>query len=312
MADVEYNAYRRTEDSDVGNEMTFLANWTGALLSVALIVGLAVWGYRLAVRDVTGVPVVRALEGPMRVQPEDPGGRQASHQGLSVNSVQSEGQAAPTADRLILAPSPIELIAADRPVARADAASPVRADVTEPAEDIPVLVAMTDVSDETNAAVQELAEQIAATATETEAAQQTPARKDVVDASVPGVSRSLRPIARPEDAVIHQAVASAEAAVTAAVASANEDAPLEIAPGTRLVQLGAFDSAEQAVTVWMQLATDFDEYFEDKSRVVQEATSGGRKFYRLRALGFADINDARRFCAVLLAKDAACIPVVVR
>ena len=33
----------------------------GALSSVALVLGLAYWGYALAVRDVTGVPVMRAL-----------------------------------------------------------------------------------------------------------------------------------------------------------------------------------------------------------------------------------------------------------
>ncbi|MGB2894068.1 MAG: SPOR domain-containing protein, partial [Albidovulum sp.] len=35
----------------------------GALTSVALIVGLGVWAYDLAVRDVRGVPVIQALEG---------------------------------------------------------------------------------------------------------------------------------------------------------------------------------------------------------------------------------------------------------
>ncbi|HMO73487.1 MAG TPA: SPOR domain-containing protein, partial [Paracoccaceae bacterium] len=39
-------------------------NGLAAVVSLALIVGLATWGYRLAVRDVAGVPVVRALEGP--------------------------------------------------------------------------------------------------------------------------------------------------------------------------------------------------------------------------------------------------------
>ena len=41
---------------------------------LALVVGIGVWGYKLLVRDVSGVPVVRAVEGPMRIQPENPGG----------------------------------------------------------------------------------------------------------------------------------------------------------------------------------------------------------------------------------------------
>ena len=49
-----------------------------------------------------------------------------------------------------------------------------------------------------------------------------------------------------------------------------------------------------------------------KARVIQEAESGGRTFYRLRAMGFDDINDARRFCSVLVAENADCIPVTTR
>ena len=60
---------------------------TICISSVALIVGLAVWGWKLWQRYVTGIPVVRALEGPMRIQPENPGGRPAEHQGLAVNAV---------------------------------------------------------------------------------------------------------------------------------------------------------------------------------------------------------------------------------
>nr|MCW1951240.1 SPOR domain-containing protein [Octadecabacter sp.] len=32
----------------------------------------------------------------------------------------------------------------------------------------------------------------------------------------------------------------------------------------------------------------------------------------LRATGFSDLSDARRFCAAMSAEGAACIPVVVR
>ena len=56
-------------------------------MSLALIVGIGVWGTKLIMRDVSGIPVVRAAEGPMRIQPENPGGLPADHQGLSVNDV---------------------------------------------------------------------------------------------------------------------------------------------------------------------------------------------------------------------------------
>ena len=82
--------------------------------------------------------------------------------------------------------------------------------------------------------------------------------------------------------------------------------------GSKLAQLGAFDSAETARGEWDKLNLRFGDYLGDKTRVVQKATSGGRTFYRLRAMGFADIADARRFCAVLAAEKAECIPVTLR
>ena len=43
--------------------------------------------------------------------------------------------------------------------------------------------------------------------------------------------------------------------------------------------------------------------------VLQPAESGGRTFYRLRAHGFDDEDDARRFCSAFVAQNATCIPV---
>src|SRR6056297_845060 len=114
-------------------------NLAGAVVSLALVAGIGVWGYKLLVRDVSGVPVVRAAEGPMRVQPEDPGGRQASHQGLAVNAVAAEGTAAKPADRLILAPKPLDLTLEDMPKPELAALSePPSSNVVAPAADAPI------------------------------------------------------------------------------------------------------------------------------------------------------------------------------
>ena len=88
--------------------------------------------------------------------------------------------------------------------------------------------------------------------------------------------------------------------------------PLSLPAGTRLVQLGAFDSAEIARIQWNKIEDRFGDFFLDKSRIVQKTNSGGRTFYRLRAMGFVDLSDARRFCSTLLAEKADCIPVVTR
>ena len=88
--------------------------------------------------------------------------------------------------------------------------------------------------------------------------------------------------------------------------------PGSIPAGTRLVQLGAFDTPEIARAQWGRIQDKFGDYLQGKDRVVQTAESGGRTFYRLRALGFSDLSDARRFCSALVAEGADCIPVVTR
>jgi len=118
MADIEF-------DDDVvtglaplnGVALAKIVNGLGALVSLALIAGLGVWGYQLMVRDVTGIPVVRALEGPMREAPLDPGGIDADHQGLAVNNIPAVGEAEAPADRLVLAPKPTRLTAQDQTAA---------------------------------------------------------------------------------------------------------------------------------------------------------------------------------------------------
>jgi hypothetical protein len=101
--------------------------------------------------------------------------------------------------------------------------------------------------------------------------------------------------------------------VTAALApEAKEISGEGLASGTRLVQLGAFDSETIARSEWDRLSGKFTDLLDGKTRIVQAAQSGGRTFYRLRAMGFADEADSRRFCSALVAERAACIPVAVR
>ena len=89
--------------------------------------------------------------------------------------------------------------------------------------------------------------------------------------------------------------------------------PASVPVGTRLVQLGAFPSEAEAHRRMGRGSTGgFAEYMDGKRRLIQEAETGGTTFYRLRAVGFDDLSDARRFCAVLVAGNALCIPVVAR
>ncbi len=317
MADIEYfeddSPYRAAAPAGADpSRVGLIVNWAGAIVSLGLVVGMGVWAWQLTMRDVSGVPVIRALEGPMRVSPADPGGAQAEHQGLAVNRIAEGQEAAPGPDRIVLAPPPVELEEIDI----ASASTPQLAAVAPP---------LTDANAETQALIDRLirgAAPLEPTVVEEPSGQ---AETDVIptalapDAaeirilpvSVPGVRRSPRPQERPVDlrvASIDALVAPEDGAV-AGSAEMNADTLPE---GTRLVQLGAFDDMDTARSEWARLSSQFPDFFAGRARVLQEATSGGRPFVRLRAHGFDDLSDARRFCTALLAQGAACIPVTVR
>ncbi len=276
-------------------------NWTGALMSVALVGGLGVWGYQLAVRDVTGVPVVRALEGPMRVTPDDPGGDQADHQGLAVNNVAAEGVAEGPADRLVLAPPPLDLSDEDLPAPR----------LTEAPQEGPEAgeTDMLAMADELTEGVTPLSAPIDAPDGADTDADSTPIK--IIPASVRGVARSPLPMPRPAGDTMAEAVAESVAGAISAP-PALEIAAAEVPAGERLVQFGAFASPDEARSEWARLDARFTDFLTDKRRVIEKAVSGGKTFYRLRAMGFADIGDARRFCSTFVADGRACIPVVAR
>ena len=309
-----------------------LVNWAGALVSLGLVVGMGVWAWQLTTRDVSGVPVIQALEGPMRVAPDDPGGAQAPNQGLSVNRIAEGQEAAPAPDRVVLAPPPVDLdgVPVPRPVdaeavAEANAAlidrllssgAPLDAvtdpaaaagSSSDPAVDPAPAAPEAGQSPEAGAAPEDAITTAVAEALESGA----------IPASVPGVARSLRPVPRPVQSAPAQPATGAAPAPAAESPAPDVDGVTEIAPadlpaGTRLVQLGAFDTETIARSEWDRLTTRFPDFMAGRARVIEQASSGGAVFYRLRAHGFDDLPAARRFCTALVAQGAACIPVTVR
>jgi hypothetical protein len=359
MADVSEGSFagRTAERAGV------MARYAGTILSVGLVAGVGVWGYKLFVRDVTGIPVVRAMEGPMRVAPADPGGEIAMNTGLSVNAVVALGEAAPPEDILLLAPASNGLAPEDLEVqSTAEAGEVLAADVapadqtldrlgrevvtpvalaTDAQPAVTGVAALPD-SPMTPDQVLALADQIAAGTTPLTAlaegtetpvalsldgqvqdpalAAATAAAADpllaapavapaseivVIAASVPGVAVALRPPARPASATALSAVPEVSSSAAALVNTAT------IPPGTVMVQLGAYDTPEIAAGAWDSLSGRFAEFIAGKERVIQTATSNGVSFFRLRAMGFANRDEAQRFCAALDAENADCVPVVI-
>lgn len=324
MADVDFDGLDRTA---FGARAGRFVQMGAAVLSVGLVAGVALWGYRLAVRDVTGIPVVRAMEGPMRVAPLEPGGEVTEHQGLAVNDVAAEGAAAGPADQLTLAPAAIELTEEDAagtiaaPVADTSARAESNAGLMlEPATSADAAAIELAVADAVN-----LSGSLDGTAVpETGARRLAPLPAGYVrpmpkpvwlgGAEVPAEPEAAAepaPEAAPEAGLTMEATPTAPSALTPATSPVEID-PATLQPGTRLVQLGAFETQDLAREEWLKLAARFGDLMAGKGRVIEAAQSGGRTFFRLRAQGFETETEARRFCAAFLSEQTACIPVTQR
>jgi len=289
MAELDYDHFDGGYSAaGSGHRFGRFAHLGGAALSVALVISGAVWAYQLAVRDVAGVPVIRAVVDPMRLAPSNPGGSQTLHQGLSVNAVAAAGTALPLPETLTLAPRPMELAEEDR--AGLEPLEPVGgADVVAMAPALAPVEPLTTLSD-------------------SGAAEALPATQE--DAVAAALAEALG-LESPQATVSDTSVAAPTEMAAVAAPGAEID-PATLVPGTLLVQLGAFDNQDEARQEWLRLTGSFTDLMGGKSLVIQPAQSGGKTFFRLRAHGFATDDDTRRFCTAMVAENATCIPVVQR
>ncbi|MGB1337417.1 SPOR domain-containing protein [Planktomarina sp.] len=292
MANATYEAQG---DSERFNPAAY-ANIVGAVISLAVFVGIVTWGAKTVLRDSSGVPVVRALEGPARVAPEDPGGLLVAHQGLTVNEVAGSQITGAVDDPLQLAPRPINLQAEDQPIQPlvdreiATAAAPAAVVLPEPEMD----AAEALIIDET---AESLAAMLAAG---TDMAPVKEPASAVIPASAGGGPiQSLRPRLRPFAVFTRQ---------TPRVAPRNIPAA-QIVRGAPMAQLGAFGSAAIAEQAWADLSERHGDYLVGKPHVILQAAVGGGTIYRLRVHGFENQEEARRLCTALNRQNAECYSV---
>lgn len=330
----DFNPDGRARFAPVGRT-TKAVRLTGAVMSAVLVLGMGNWAYQLAKRQMLGVPTIAAPEGSARMAPDDPGGELADHQGLSVNMIAAEGEAEATADLLVLAPKPADLNSDDnasdalqitggsslaplpatpgpnvgtvQPSTTMRAMRPATGQLTEPLPE--------SISDPVEAPDLEPIEAGSVEAALLEAGVELPAMTDndadveIISTDIPGVRQSPIPMAKP--GAIFAARALDEAADQAEVRSVAVDVDAStLAPGTQLAQIGSYDTEAEAKQQWDSTVSRFGALFDDKTRVLQTAESGGRSFVRLRVGGFATRDEARRFCAALKS-GGQCVPVQV-
>ncbi len=117
-------------------------------------------------------------------------------------------------------------------------------------------------------------------------------------------------IAAPVTAVTTRATTSATAGEKPATSESkkSEKPGASTASGPYKIQLGAYQSEEEARASWKKITTKFAGVVKG-SPIIVEAELDNGTFYRLRASGYASAADAKAACAKLAAKSQPCFPV---
>ena len=279
MANATFNSQANTESV---HPATYI-NMVGGTISLMVLIGAVALGAQTLMRDSSGVPVVRALDGPLRIAPLDPGGVLASHQGLTVNEVASSQKPAVRIDPFQLAPRPISLKEEDQPVVLSNSENiplPIPAEEIQPS---PVMAGTT---------IEELIASLA---------EKTDVQKNIEIIPVSegfGPSSTLRPQLRPRSISLLATRKDPAVRIPA----------LQITPaiGTQMAQLGAYNSEASALTAWAELSQRHGDYLVGKPYAILKGKSGESTVYRLRVHGFDNSTDSRRLCAALIAQNATC------
>jgi hypothetical protein len=276
MRDESYIDYDALTDSpdDVGGSAWRAA--AAAVVSLCLLALLVVWAYRLGVRDAHDVPVIRAMVEQMRIAPEDPGGLQVAHQERQVYDLIS-GDAADETATATLAPPPEALEDEDLPMA---ALAPET--VPEPVA-AAVTVAEPAIADAIETTVDDLVARVLGAST--------------LPDPIPGAPASPLPALRP-------ARGGGSAAVVAT--------PAALTPARPAIQLGAYLSRSDALSMWDDLAARNGDLLAGRDPVVSELVGTSRTLYGLRAVPFATSAEASGLCAALRARNEDCLVTEIR
>lgn len=284
-------------------KLNMIFYWIGAVLSLSLLAGAIGWSYKLVVRDINQIPIVRAQLGPLRVAPDNPGGLTAANQGLSVTQL-AVNEKPLLSDEINLAPA-AEIL--NEEISASLLREVDKLNQIDETYEIKEINAENTISldgssgamkGETASKTESLVAQVAFSQKKVEIENAVSLALSITSEFDPSLT-SLRPKTRPRSVKQNREL----------IVSKEPMSKLPI--GSAIVQLGAFDSKSLAESEWRRFEKLLGSILAPKQMIIQKAESGGKIFYRLRASGFNDISDARQFCTAISDK-VACIPVVTR
>lgn len=259
-------------------------NILAAVSSISIFGILVWWGVTLSQLDPNDIPVIRKVNGPARISPDEPGGKQADHQGLSVNEVQSVNGVSKAVDKVYLAPKPRPFQAED--IAGLNREKP--SDLNMKIGQVPILKSQ-NISPEIKFSSEQVnPEQSKFEENDSDDLDVKITSKILIEKNPLIKNRSMVPQIRPKKLEI---------------ISTNSLSQNVIA------ELGKFDNDAVATVQLQNIKKVYSNLLLDKDLLIEEENDGSNIIYILRVESFENINDVENFCFEIRKQGTVCTPV---
>ena len=307
-------------------------SWAMGCLSLFACIGFIAWGVELTQRDPSQLPAIRAPEGEARRLPKELGQRAVKFQELQINQI-GASNGIDGNQPIVLAPAPEEL---------PDDVTPARVNETFFQAD-PQPIQFTSVNDDTaardevhkfvltenqgdlsniariqspNTAISDtnptltslngevqsdnLTSSLSQSKAISDSLNKTDTRLALQSSSIP----QLRPSALKRNPPSKQENASQNSSPSF------KNGRIETAPkDAKIVQLGAYETEEMAISMWTIFKNRHRELLKDRSYYIEKTVKNSKTYYRLRTFGFKERAEARSFCKTVAALQTPCIAI---
>lgn len=259
-------------------------NILAAVSSISIFGILVWWGVTLSQLNPNDIPVIRKVNGPARISPDEPGGKQADHQGLSVNEVQSVNGASKVVDKVYLAPKPRPFQAED--IAGLNREKP--SDLNMKIGQVPILKDQ-NISPEIKFSSEQVnPEQSKVDENNSDDLDVKVTSKILTEKKPLIKNKSMTPQIRPKK--------------------------LEIISTNKLTQnimaeLGKFDNDVVATVQLQNIKKIHTDFLLNKDLLIEEENNGNKIKYFLRVKSFENINDVENFCIEIKKQGTVCTPI---